>query len=144
MDSYTQAHRRMAPLPEAAREFDIANNPHPAALFEAGSAGLQIWCTPTNNPGSPWDQVEMHAGAFAKPCEYVASVHWQWSEGDRPTVIGLVLSTDGYELERAGFVPKGEIHNRPEDITWAKAKLAWLWQASRADTVMPPIVVDEV
>ena len=55
MDSYILAHRRMAPLLEAAREFDIATNPHPAALFESGNSGLQIWCTPTNNPGPPWD-----------------------------------------------------------------------------------------
>jgi hypothetical protein len=64
MDSYVIAHRRMAPLLEAAREFDIATNPHPAALFEAGSAGLQIWCTPTDSPGGLWEQVQMDAGAF--------------------------------------------------------------------------------
>ena len=36
----------------------------------------------------------MHARAFAKPCEYVASVYLQWSDAKQPTVIGLVLTTD--------------------------------------------------
>ena len=59
MSSYVLAHRRMAPLLEAAREFDIATNPNPAALFEAGNSGLQIWCTPEDNPGVLWAQLEM-------------------------------------------------------------------------------------
>jgi hypothetical protein len=76
----------MASLLEVAREFDMATNPHPAALFEAGSAGLQIWCTPEDHPGGLWNQVQMDAGAFSKPCEYLASAHWQWSEEEQPTV----------------------------------------------------------
>ena len=101
MDSYTLAHRRMAPLLEAAREFDIATNPHPLALFEAGSGGLQIWCTPADNPGGLWEKLEMYAGAFSKPCVLVASVHWPWSEEEEPTVTGLWLTADAYEKERA-------------------------------------------
>ncbi len=87
MSSYVLAHRRMAPLLEAAREFGIATNPHPAALFEAGNSGLQSWCTPEDNPGGFWNQVEMDTGAFSKLCEYVASACWQWSEGAQPTII---------------------------------------------------------
>lgn len=34
MDGHARAHKRMAPLLDAAREFDIATNPAPAALFE--------------------------------------------------------------------------------------------------------------
>jgi len=81
-------------------------------------------------------------GAFAKPCEYVASAHWQWSEGEQPTVIGIVLSTDAYQLQDAGLLKPREIHNRPEDLAWARQKLAWLWQASRAEGTMPPVVVE--
>ena len=142
MDSYTLAHHRMAPLLEAAREFDIATNPHPLALFEAGSGGLQIWCTPADNPGGQWEKLEMYAGAFSKPCALVASVGWQWSEGEDPTVTGLWLTTDAYELQRAGWLPGDKGHNRLEDLTWAKRKLEWLWQASRADSEMPPVVIE--
>jgi hypothetical protein len=139
MDSH--AHRRMAPLLEAAREFDIGDNPHPAALFNAGNTGLQIWCTPADHPGGLWGQLEMDAGAFSKPCALVASAYWQWSEGEHPTVIGILLSTDAYELQKAGLLKTDKVHNRPEDLAWAEEKLAWLWQASRAEGPMPPIVV---
>ena len=132
----------MAPLLEAAREFDIATNPHPAALFEAGSAGLQIWCTPVDHPGGLWAQLEMDAGAFSKPCAFVASAYWQWSEGEQQTVTGIVLSTDAYELQDAGLLEMRQIHNRPEDLAWAEEKLLWLWQASRAEGSMPPVVVE--
>lgn len=85
----------------------------------------------------------MDAGAFSKPCAFVASAYWQWSEGEQPTVIGILLSTDAYDLQRAGLLKKGEIHNRPEDLAWAEEKLTWLWQASRAEGPMPPVVVGE-
>jgi len=140
---YSAEHRRMAPLLEAARQFDIATNPAPAALFEAGSGGFQIWCTPEDHPGELWSKVDMIAGAFAKPCEYVASAHWKWSEGDDPAIVGIVLSTDAYALRDTRLIKAGEFHNRSEDITWAKKKIEWLWQASRARGTMPPIVVDE-
>jgi len=133
----------MAPLLEAARQFDIATNKAPAALFEAGTAGFQIWCTPEDNPGELWSKVEMIAGAFSKPCEYVASIHWEWSEGNDPVIIGLALSTEAYALRDARLVKAGEIHNRPEDIAWAKGKIEWLWQASTVGGTMPPVVVDE-
>lgn len=140
---YSAEHRKMAPLLEAARQLDIATNPAPAALFEAGSGGFQIWCTPEDNPGELWSKVEMIAGAFSKPCEYVASIHWEWSEGDDPAIIGIALSTEAYALRDARLIKASEIRNRPEDIAWAKRKIEWLWQASTAGGAMPPIVVDE-
>jgi len=140
---YSAEHRRMAPLLEAARQFDIATNPAPAALFEAGSAGFQIWCTPEDHPGGLWSQVKMIAGAFSKPCELVASVHWIWTEEGNPEITGIGLSTDAYALHRAGLIKnRKDLHNRSEDLAWAKQKLAWLWQASTASGAMPPILVD--
>jgi hypothetical protein len=108
------------------------SNPAPAALFEAGSGGFQIWCTPEDNPGELWSKVEMIAGAFSKPCEYVASAPWKWAEEGEPTIIGIALSTDAYALRDARLIKAGEGHNRPEDIAWAKRKIEWLWQASTA------------
>jgi len=76
-------------------------------------------------------------------CACVASAYWQWSEEEHATVIGIRLVTDAYELQRAGLLKTREIRNRPEDLAWARQKLAWLWQASRAEGPMPPVVVDE-
>ena len=76
-------HRRMRPVLNLARQLDIATNPAPEAVFEAGSAGFLIWCTPDDHPKG-WDRVDMTAGAFSKPCEYVASVSWGW-ESERIT-----------------------------------------------------------
>ena len=143
MDAYVREHRKMSPLLEAAQQFDIATNKAPAALFEAGSAGFQIWCTPEDHPGGLWSQVKMIAGAFSKPCEYVASAHWLWSEGDDPTITGIALNTDAYALQEAKLLKRSEIHNRSEDITWAKQKIEWLWQASTASGALPPIIVDK-
>lgn len=77
------------------------------------------------------------------PCALVASAHWQWSEGEQPTVIGIGLTTDAYALQDARLLKGRQIHNRPEDLAWAEQKLAWLWQASRAEGPIPPVVVEE-
>jgi len=63
----------MQPVLDLARRLDIATNPEPQAIFEAGTAGFQIWCTPADHPKG-WEGVVMTAGAFSKPCEYVASI----------------------------------------------------------------------
>ena len=142
MDTHARAHKRMAPLLDAAREFDIATNPAPVALFEAGSAGFQIWCTPEDNPGGLWKKVRMDAGAFAKPCEFLATVGWCWDE-ERPAIVGLELTTVAYALQEARLVNRQTMTNRPEDVAWAKEKIEWLWQASRATGKMPPIRVKD-
>lgn len=85
----------------------------------------------------------MDTGAFSKLCEYLASAHWQWSEEEQQTVIGIRLSTDAYALQDARLLKGRQIHNRPEDLAWAEEKLAWLWQASRAEGPMPQVVVGE-
>ena len=117
--SYTTEHRRMKPVLDLARRLDIATNPEPGAIFEAGTAGFQIWATPQDRPRG-WDGVVMTAGAFSKPCEYVASVSWGW-EGE--TISHLVLSTDAYALGRSE-----RSHNRRADLAWAKRKIRWLFK----------------
>lgn len=71
--SYSSEHHRMHPVLDLARRLDIATNPTPEAIFEAGTADFHIWCTPADHP-KDWDGVVMTAGAFSKPCEYVAAV----------------------------------------------------------------------
>jgi hypothetical protein len=140
--SYISEHRRMEPVLEAARALDIATNPAPEAIFEAGSGGFQIWCTPDDHP-EEWNDVPMTKGAFSKPCSYVASVFWGW-EGERIT--HLCLSTDAYELsdhlgsaEGAQSEGRYALHNRPEDLAWAETKVRHLFQL--AGVRIPPIVV---
>ena len=135
--SYATEHRRMKPVMDKARELDIATNLNPEAVFEAGSGGFQIWCTPNDHPDG-WDGVPMIAGAFSKPCSYVASVGWGWDE-DRIT--HLLVSTMPYDL--GDHLDKGRysLHNRPEDIAWATDKTRWLFQ--QAHVQMPPVKIQE-
>jgi hypothetical protein len=140
--SYATEHRRMSPLLALARTLDIATNRDPQAIFEAGTAGFQIWCTEEDHPQG-WDDLPMNAGAFGKPCEYVASVGWGW-EGEQITL--LLLSTDGYALSdhdhRQGKgKPYHAYRNRGQDVAWAIEKIEWL--CARAGMPLPEIRIEE-
>ncbi len=63
---YHSKHQRMKPVLNLARQLDIATNPHPSAVFEAGNGGIQIWCTPQGRNG-----ISLLPSTFSKPCEYV-------------------------------------------------------------------------
>ena len=141
MHKYALGQRSMVPMVEAAGHFNIATNPHPAALYEGSPGGLQIWCTPEDNPGGLWKEITMVKGAFAKPCAFVGGVLWQCSQGKESTVLHLILTTIAYALCEENLVELEAIHNRPDDVSWARQKLIWLWQASVASEEMPPIVV---
>lgn len=39
--TYQTEHQKMKPILDKARDFDIATNPVPEALFDAGSAGFR-------------------------------------------------------------------------------------------------------
>jgi len=132
--STTSEHRRMKPVLDLARKLDI-DNPAPEAIFGAGSAGFQIWCTPDDKPKG-WEHVNLIAGAFAKPCGFVASVFWGWDVND--TITHLRLVTDAYDLGRAAR-RSTKVHNRPADIAWAKKKIRWLFK--KAGVKCPPIQV---
>ena len=146
--TYCSEHRRMEPVLDKARAFDIATNPDPRAIFEAGSGGFQIWYTPEDHPKG-WEKVQLVAGAFSKPCGYVASVHWGWGEGaDAEQITHLVLSTSAYDLRDSGAAPSTlrrrsgdeSIENRPADLAWARRKIRWLF--AQAGVPLPPIIVD--
>ena len=149
--SYSSEHRRLKPVMEAARRLDVGTNPAPDALFEAGSAGFQIWCTPTEHPEG-WDDVAptMFPGAFSKACEYVASVNWHWYD---ETIVGLNLCTAAYALAdrlpaqytnsetRKAIHGKQSIFNRPEDIAWAMKHIHRLFRL--ANVPVPPIYTNQ-
>ena len=134
--SYASEHRRMKPVMDMARRLDVGSNPAPEALFEAGSAGFQIWCSPTDNPGGKWNEVQMFSGAFAKPAEYVAAVHWKWQD---ESIVGLEVSTCAYALSDrfpeqfsesplAGKLGRQSIRNRRDDLEWAEGKIESLFR----------------
>ncbi len=147
--SYVSEHRRMKPVLDQARRLDVGYNPAPEALYEAGSAGFQIWCSPQDNPGGPWSEIQMFPGSFPKAVEYVATVHWKWND---ETIVGLELSTCAFALADrfpnhfsdsliAGRIGMQSIRNRADDIAWAKAKIRALFDL--AGVRMPTIEIAE-
>lgn len=134
--SHYSEHQRMKPVLALARQLDIATNPNPQAIFEAGNGGFQVWCTPQDHPQG-WSGIAMNSGAFSKPCEYVGSVHWKWED---ETIIALEIETTAYALadQKPGEycnlqeIPEGfnrrTIFNRDADIEWLKAKITWLFE----------------
>ena len=137
-------HERMKCLMRFARQYDIALNPDPLAIFQTGSAGMQIWCTPEDRPPA-WGEAKMIKGVFSKPCAYVGSAYWQWTnDDDEVNVIKAIgISTDAYFLRDHRLVAREVIRNRPADIEWLKAKIEWLWKMTEVTWPMPPIVVEK-
>lgn len=147
--SHYSEHQKMKPVLDLARELDIATNPHPAAIFEAGSGGFQVWCTPEDRPQG-WDGIVMNSGAFSKPCEYVGSVHWKWEDD---TIVGLEIETSAYALAdqkpdefcNLTDIPhdfhRRTIFNRDADIEWLKEKIAWLF--AEAGVPLPPFEYEQ-
>lgn len=139
--SYVSEHRRMKPVINMARNLDVASA-QPEAIYEAGSGGFQIYCTPQDNPGGDWEKIKdkMTAGTFKKPAEYLASAYWRWED---ETIVGVNISTDAYALrdnlpEQYGM---SAISNRPEDIDWARKKVIELFK--NAGLPAPTIFIDD-
>ncbi len=142
--SIQSEHRRFKPVLDLARQLDIAINPDEQALFDAGSSGFQLWCTPHDHPEG-WQAIRMIPGTFSKPCEYLGSVHWQW-EGEQ--IVALQIETTAYALAEQlpeRFTDQAEppvndsrrtIHNRPEDIAWLIERVTWLFE--EAGVELPP------
>jgi hypothetical protein len=142
--SHSSEHQRLKPVLDLARKLDIATNPHPAAIFEAGCGGFQVWCTP-KDPPQGWDGILMYPGAFSKPCEYVGGVHWKWED---EAIVGLEIETSAYALAdqkpdeycNLTDIPhdfgRRTIFNRDADIAWLKEKTAWLF--AEAGVPLPP------
>ncbi|MCI0555572.1 MAG: hypothetical protein L0287_31895 [Anaerolineae bacterium] len=147
--SYHSEHQRMQPVLDLARQLDIATNPHPGAIFEVGSGGFQVWCTPQDHPPG-WNGITMIPGAFSKPCEYVGSAHWKWDD-DR--IVALAIETTAYALAEQKAdeycnlkeIPKGSNHrtifNRDADIDWLKEKVTWLFET--AGVPLPPFEYEQ-
>jgi hypothetical protein len=134
--SHHSEHQKMKRVLDLAHELDIATNPHTAAIFEAGSGGFQVWCTPQDHPKG-WDGIVMNSGSFSKPCEYVGSVHWKWED---ETIVALEIETSAYalaeqkpnefsqEMNLALDDNRRTIFNRDADIEWLQEKITWLFE----------------
>ena len=142
--TFQSEHQRMKPVLDLARQHDIATNPNPNAIFEAGSGGFQVWCILSDHPQG-WNGIKMTSGAFCKPCEYVGSVVWKW---EQEQIVALEIETSAYALADqkpdeycnltdipAGF-HRRTIFNRDADIEWLKEKVSWLF--AEAGVPMPP------
>lgn len=127
--SYTTEHKRLEPVLQMCRVLDIATSPSPFALFESGSGGFQVYCTPQDNPGGDWLKVKdyMIAGAFAKPCAFLGEAAWHWED---ETITGVDIGTYAYHLK--DYLPTqytlGSIHNRKDDLAWLKKKITKLFK----------------
>jgi hypothetical protein len=151
MSTYTE-HRRLKPALELVRKLDIGSNHAAEAIFDPGSAGFQIWCTPEDHPDDPegWNLIlnKLITGAFTKPCGFVASVCWKWEDEQ---IVGLTLETSAYALKdhlpekftshNQPLNDRISIRNRPEDIAWATSKIKWLF-AQSGPWLCPPIFVE--
>ena len=133
-------HKRMQPVLDLARQLDIASNPDPAAIFEAGSGGFQVWATPQDHP-KDWQDIVMTSGAFSKPCEYVGGAHWKWED---ESIVGLEIETSAYALSDQKPAEFSAVHapgrrtifNRDADIEWLREKITWLF--AKAHVPLPP------
>ncbi|HKJ40082.1 MAG TPA: hypothetical protein VJ972_14995 [Anaerolineales bacterium] len=147
--SYHSEHQRLKPVLDLARQLDIASNPNPRAIFEAGSGGFQVWCIPQDHPKG-WNGITMHPGAFSKPCAYVGSVYWKW---DEEKIVALEIETSAYALadqkpdqysQAMNLSPDDDrrtIFNRDADIQWLKEKIAWLF--TEAGVPLPPFEYEQ-
>ncbi len=147
--SYHSEHQRMQPMLDLARRLDIATNPDPRAIFEAGNGGFQVWCTPLDRPQG-WSGITMNSGAFSKPCEFVGSAHWKWEE---EKIVALKIETSAYALAdqkpeeycNLQQIPVGferrTIFNRDADIAWLKEKVEWLF--AEAGVLLPPFEYEQ-
>ena len=147
--SHFSEHQRMKSVLDLARRLDIATNPEPSAIFEAGSGGFQVWCTNHDHPQG-WNGIVMNSGAFTKPCEYVGSAHWKW---DDDKIVALQIETSAYTLAEQQPDRYGQnkdlilddrcqsIFNRSDDIEWLKEKITWLF--AEAGVTPPPFDYEE-
>ena len=148
--SYQSEHQRLKPVLDLASRLDIATNPDPCAIFEAGNGGFQVWCTPQERPQG-WSGITMNTGAFSKPCEYVGSVVWKWDDDE---IVALAIETTAYALadqkpdEYCNLMDipqdfhRRTIFNRVADIEWLKEKVTWLF--GEAGVSLPPFEYEQV
>lgn len=106
------------------RDYDIARNPAPEAIYDPLTSGFNIWATQTDHPaGEEWEKVApfMDQGAYTKKCAFVGTAFWNSHDNI------MELDTDAYIMQdRLGWKPR-EIANRPIDLEWCRHKIEWVF-----------------
>lgn len=139
--SYQSEHKRMKPVLDLADKLAIATNPAPEALYDKHNSGFNVWCTPTDHPKGFWVDVEdyMFAGAFAKPCAFVGSCYWGWTDD---VITSVQVNTTAYILKDCHpdfkYKHRTAILNRPADLKWIIEKITQLFE--QAGVAVPKII----
>jgi hypothetical protein len=138
--------------------FDMFHTPTPPSYStQITTPGLviwhSIWCTPEDNPGGElyarlnmpgglWDRFrrDQQLGVRRKVHSHLATCYWVWSHEQQDIVL-VQLNTKAYGLVLDGIIRDYKAENRPEDVAWAKQKIAWLWQQAGITDPLPEIVL---
>lgn len=139
--SIQSEHRKMRPVLNVVRIKDVTQNGSQSAVYEPLSSGFNLWCTDKNRPKG-WEAVELTRGAFAQPCGFVGTCWWGWGGEQDEEITHLRVTTDAYDLGDKYNLSGKDIHNRPEDIEWAKEKIESAFET--ANVPMPPIVIHDL
>jgi hypothetical protein len=148
------------PALDFAHKMDIGINPDPAALYDGRGGCVNFWCIPTDNPGGPWTEYKMFAGAHCKASEFVGTVTWELDD-DR-NVVRLLIDSSAYalrdhfpdrftELKRCRqLAPRAGrkvelIYNRRPDLAWVRLKTRILFRSAGVNLKAAgiPIVVEK-
>jgi hypothetical protein len=147
VEGYGAGHRRMRPLLNVARIYDISINSHLHAVFDPGHAAFAIWCTLRNYPKDDvWrglversvvgPSITFRPGPYAQGCEYHTEVTWAW-RGE--SLAGIQYRTLPHVLIDEKLVPRKEVMNRPADTAWSLEQIQWLWKKAYKGEPLPEI-----
>jgi hypothetical protein len=125
-----------------AGRMDVADK-NPDHLYNVGSANIDVWCTPENNPGGEWNDFadQITCGAYDKPAEYVGGASWDWS-GDSIDV--LQISTTPYFLgDHDNSKAIRDFCNRPLEIEWVRKQIETLFRLANIEMPKSVMIVSE-
>lgn len=120
--------RRLAPVLEATRRWDVLTRRYPRALYRAIDDGFRIYATADDRP-SGWGPIALPTPeGGCKPAVTLATVRWGWNDDEsRPRVVRLDIETDAWYLADRRKTTLAEVHNRGEDLAWARRQAGWLF-----------------
>ena len=132
--------KEMLKVLRLAGKMDVADK-DPDHIFNTGSAVIDVWCTPQNNPGAEWNDLadKITCGAYDKPAEYVGGVSWTWSN----EIEVLQISSTPYFLGDNLPNHVRDIANRPVEIEWIRKQIERLFQLANVEMPTSFVTVSE-
>ena len=115
---------------------DIGKNHDKNAIFDPLIQGFNIWATTDDYPPS-WESVVPHMiqGAYTKKSAFVGTAWY-----DREVKV-IKLSTDAYIFMDQYNMNHRAVHNRHQEVEWAKEKIKWVFEQISIEC--PPIFLEE-